>query len=60
MFHKFQSEINVPFLADSRKKSTKGACQAAKAVNMGVKIGFADSNKILWCNDGKIYRKSPQ
>jgi hypothetical protein len=45
MFHKFQSQINVPFLADSRKKITRGACQAAKAVNMGVKIGLADSNR---------------
>ena len=36
----------MPFLAESRKKSTKGgACQVAKAVNMGVKIGLADSNK---------------
>ena len=48
MFHKFQSQINVPFLADSRKKITRGACQAAKAVNMGVKIGLADSNNSFY------------
>ena len=38
----------MPFLAESRKKSTKGgACQVAKAVNMGVKIGLADSNNYI-------------
>lgn len=48
MFHKFHSQINILFLADSLKKSTKGACQVAKAVKMGVKIGLADSNIYLY------------
>jgi len=46
IFHKFQSQINIQFLADSRKKSTKGGLSSDKSCEYGVKIKLADSNEV--------------
>ena len=62
MFHKFQSQINDPFLADSHKKCRKEGLSSDKSCEYGGKTGLADSNNyeiimekqdidFLWCED---------
>ena len=41
MFHKFHSQINILFLADSRKKSTKGGLSSGKSCEYGGKNRFS-------------------